>query len=68
MRKLPFADASFDPAVSSVAIHNISAAEGRAAALEEAVRVLRPGGRIAIADIRFAREYASRLRKLGLAG
>ncbi len=31
------------------------------------MRVLRPGGRIAIADIRFAREYASRLRKLGLA-
>ncbi len=28
MRKLPFADASFDLAVSSVAIHNISAAEG----------------------------------------
>ncbi len=50
----------------SLAIHNISSAEGRAAAIEDAVRVVRRGGRLAIADIKFAREYVRRLRQLGL--
>ncbi len=43
--------------MSSLAIHNIGSAGGRAAAIEEAVSVLKPCGRLAIADIRFAREY-----------
>ncbi|MDQ1134961.1 SAM-dependent methyltransferase [Pseudoxanthomonas winnipegensis] len=44
MRHLPFADASFDAVVSNVAIHNIAPREGRAQAIDEAWRVLRPGG------------------------
>lgn len=51
MRALPFADASFDLVVSNVAIHNISARVGRDRAIEEAWRVLRPGGKLLIADI-----------------
>ena len=49
-RDLPFASASFDLVVSSLAISNIGDAAGRAQALREAVRVVRPGGRLRIVD------------------
>jgi ubiquinone/menaquinone biosynthesis C-methylase UbiE len=48
---LPFADASFDLVVSSLAFHHIPA-ESRADAVQEISRVLRPGGRLFIADVR----------------
>lgn len=67
MTALPFADGAFDVVVSSLAIHNITTAEGRAKAVDEAVRVLRPGGRLAIADIRATGEYEARLRERGMA-
>lgn len=66
MRKLPFADGSFDVIVSSWAIHNIYDAAGRREALAEVVRVLKPGGRVALVDIRHTREYAAALRELEL--
>ena len=44
LRALPFADASFDVVVSSLAIHNIAESLGRRAAIAEAYRVLRPVG------------------------
>jgi arsenite methyltransferase len=65
MRKLPFADAAFDVVVSSMAIHNISSKDGRAKAIAEAWRVLKPGGRLVIADIRATRLYAETLSALG---
>ncbi|WP_163506595.1 class I SAM-dependent methyltransferase [Fodinicola acaciae] len=65
MTKLPYDDASFDLVVSSLAIHNIPSAAGRATAIDEAIRVLRPGGRLAVADIRHVRAYARRLEQLG---
>jgi ubiquinone/menaquinone biosynthesis C-methylase UbiE len=67
MRALPFADASFDVVVSSLAIHNIRSHTARAQAVAEAWRVLRPGGRLRIADIRVSRHYAAKLRELGAA-
>jgi len=66
MRKLPFADAAFDVVLSSLAIHNIPAKADRRQAIVEAVRVLVPGGRIAIADIRSTSLYARTLRELGM--
>ena len=68
MTKLPFPDASFDVIVSSLAIHNIPSQEGRDAAIDEAVRVLRPGGRIVIADLARTKRYMARLRSRGLTG
>lgn len=65
MRELPFADQSIDLIVSSVAIHNISDARGRERAIDEAWRVLRPGGRLLIADISKSRQYRKRLNELG---
>ena len=66
MRALPFPDASFDVVVSSLAIHNISTASGRARAVEQAVRVLARGGRLVIADIRRTNAYARELKRLGM--
>lgn len=67
MTSLPFADASFDLVLSSLAIHNIGDAAGREKALDEAARVLKPGGRLLIADIQAANAYALRLRERGMA-
>jgi arsenite methyltransferase len=67
MRALPFEDESFDVVFSSLAIHNIPDAGGRARAIDEAVRVLRRGGRILIGDINVTREYQARLRERGMA-
>jgi len=61
MRQLPFADASFDLVLSNLAIHNIGSAAGREQAVDEALRVLRPGGRLVIADIRHTGQYRKHL-------
>jgi ubiquinone/menaquinone biosynthesis C-methylase UbiE len=67
MTAMPLDDASMDLVLSSLAIHNISSGEGRARALDEAVRVLRPGGRLAIADIQYVTaEYTTHLREGGM--
>jgi arsenite methyltransferase len=65
-RQLPFEDASFDAVVSSWAIHNIYDAAGRAQALGEMARVLKPGGRLAVVDIRHAADYARVLGECGM--
>jgi ubiquinone/menaquinone biosynthesis C-methylase UbiE len=66
MRKLPFADASFDAVVASLSIHNIYRVAGRREAIREIVRVLKPGGKVALMDIRQVREYAAGLRGAGM--
>ncbi|MBV9126245.1 MAG: class I SAM-dependent methyltransferase, partial [Planctomycetes bacterium] len=66
MTALPFEDNSFDVVVSSLAIHNISGRVGREKAVEEAVRVLRPGGRLLIADIRGTRQHQAQLAKIAM--
>jgi len=66
MTALPFADNSFDVVVSSLAIHNISGRAGREKAVYEAVRVLRPSGRLLIADIRGTRQHQAQLAKTGM--
>jgi ubiquinone/menaquinone biosynthesis C-methylase UbiE len=66
MTALPFADGSFDVVLSSLAIHNIRGNAGRAKAVSEAVRVLRPGGRLLIADVRGTRRHELQLREIAM--
>jgi arsenite methyltransferase len=66
-QRLPFADASFDVVVSSLVLHNIPSREGRRQAVREIARVLKPGGRLALLDLRHTNDYVSVLRQGGLA-
>jgi ubiquinone/menaquinone biosynthesis C-methylase UbiE len=61
MIDLPFADGTFDVVTSALAIHNIATADGRRRAVAEAMRVLRPGGRLLLADFRHTSEYRDEL-------
>jgi arsenite methyltransferase len=65
MTALPFNDNSFDAIVSSLAIHNIPGHEGRRQALTEAMRVLKPGGRLAVADLWETSKHAAHLKEQG---
>ena len=65
MRDLPFEDQTVDVIVSSLAIHNISNAEGRTKAVQEIARVLRPHGQVALLDFQCTDEYAKTLQALG---
>ncbi|WP_293059710.1 class I SAM-dependent methyltransferase, partial [Mycobacterium sp.] len=67
IRSIPVPDDSFDLAVSSLAIHNLPDATARDEVIDEAVRVMRPGGTLLIADIRATNAYAERLRHHGMA-
>jgi len=58
MRRMPFGDGTFDVVVSGAAIHNLYKAEDRTAAIREIARVLKPGGRAVIEDIRHGSQYA----------
>ena len=64
-RNLPFVDESFDAVVSSWALHNIYEPTEREKALREILRVTKKGGKIAIADINYAQEYAEFFAKNG---
>ena len=66
MRKLPFADQSFDVVVSSWAVHNLELQADRMIALQEIVRLLRPSGAVLLTDIVNRHEYASAFRNMGL--
>jgi arsenite methyltransferase len=66
MTALPFDDDSFALVLSSIAMHNVKGRVGRDKAIEEAVRVVRPGGRLLIADLWATNRYQSHLTKLGM--
>jgi ubiquinone/menaquinone biosynthesis C-methylase UbiE len=66
MTALPFEDNNFDVIVSSLAIHNIPSRAGRAKAIAEAMRVLRPGGRMIICDIKGTGPYEPQLLASGM--
>jgi len=66
LRALPFEDNGFEVVLSNFAIHNISGRAGREKAISEAVRVLRPGGRLLIVDVRATGQYQAQLARLGM--
>jgi SAM-dependent methyltransferase len=65
-RALPFASNQFDVVLSSWALHNVYDRPGRDAALREIIRVLKPGGGLAIIDIRHTAQYAETLQAGGM--
>jgi SAM-dependent methyltransferase len=65
MRALPFEDGSFDVVVTRAAIHNLDAAADRDRAVREIARVLAPGGRLVLSDIRHLNAYRRRLDEQG---
>ena len=68
VRKLPFGDASFDVIVSSGALHHISRDRAdHEQALNEMLRVLKPGGKIALMDVSHMIEgYDSNMKSKGI--
>ena len=65
-RRLPFADGTFDVVVTTGALHNIYNAAERDTAVREIARVLKPGGRLFIGDVRHTGRYMRVLRECGL--
>ena len=63
---MPFADASFDVVVSNLCLHNIYDKPTRTRALQEIVRVLKPGGIALVSDYKRTGEYVAEFRKSGL--
>jgi ubiquinone/menaquinone biosynthesis C-methylase UbiE len=66
MRALPFEDAGFDAVVSSIAMHNLPEAHDRERTRHKVARVLRPGGRVAVLDLRATGEHVIAFEDAGL--
>jgi arsenite methyltransferase len=66
MRTIPFSDKTFDFVVSHWVVHNLEIEADRMLALNEMVRVLKPGGRVILCDIEHRDAYVERLKKLKL--
>jgi SAM-dependent methyltransferase len=66
MRKLPFENISIDVAVANMSIHNIDNREGRRETIREIVRVLKPGGKVALMDFKHVKEYGEDLQAVGM--
>jgi SAM-dependent methyltransferase len=64
--KLEFSPNSFDKVISSLALHSIAKRSDRDKAIAEMIRVLKPGGEIAILDILHTGEYAQVLKAKGM--
>jgi arsenite methyltransferase len=65
-QEMPFPDGSFDVILSNLCLHNIYDRETRGRALEQIVRVLKPGGVAILSDYKLTGEYAEQLQKAGL--
>lgn len=63
--KLPYPDGHFDAVVSSFALHHVTDGPDRTQAMRELLRVLKPGGKIAIHGCLGTGEYARTLAELG---
>jgi SAM-dependent methyltransferase len=67
VRQLPFTDDSFDVVVSNFVVHEVDNRAEREQMLREMVRVLRPGGRLALVDFIFTGECVRVLQAIGIA-
>jgi len=64
-RKLNFQKACFDKVVSCLALHSIGSRKERNDAVKELIRVLKPGGQLAILDILHSGEYVNVMEAAG---
>jgi len=67
-RRLPFKDATFDIVVSNFVLHELKTGAEREKMSQEVVRVLKPGGRLALIDFIFTGECVEELQKNGMSG
>lgn len=65
IRRLHFDGDYFDAVVSALVLHNLATANERCQALREIVRVLKPGGRLALLDFQYTSEYLEVLHEAG---
>ena len=65
-QEMSFPDASFDVIVSNLCLHNIYDRPTRLLALQQIIRVLKPGGVALISDYKRTGEYAEEFRQAGL--
>ena len=54
---LPFADATFEAAISNLTFHEVRSAADKRAVLQEALRVVKPGGSFAFVDYFYDEQY-----------
>jgi arsenite methyltransferase len=66
MRQLPFPQNHFDVITSNWTVHNLEAQADRQQALDEMIRVLKPGGSIVLGDIANQSEYVSHFQQHGM--
>lgn len=66
VRKMSFPNHSFDVVVSLMCLHNIRSQRERDIACDEMYRVLKPGGKIIIADYTKVDDYARSLKRTGM--
>lgn len=66
MTDVPIESGSVDVVTSNLSIHNVKTAVRRDRVIDEAARVLRPGGRMLIADLGSTKQYRRRLVALGM--
>jgi arsenite methyltransferase len=65
-RSLPSADGEYDVVLSHWVVHNLPDAADRTRALDEMLRVLRPGGTLVLADIAYLADYRAHLAARGV--
>jgi arsenite methyltransferase len=65
-QEMSFPDGTFDVILSNLCLHNIYDRETRRRALEQIVRVLKPGGQAILSDYKLTGEYAAQLQGAGL--
>jgi SAM-dependent methyltransferase len=65
-RELPFGAAAFDVVLSNFVLHEMGTPGDRERMLHEMVRVMRPGGRLALIDFIFTKECVAVLDRAGL--
>ena len=65
LRRLPYQANSFDVVTSGLALHNLAEASDRAKALDEMLRVVKPGGQVVVWDIRVAAEALQHFQQAG---